>query len=63
MAKKETYKSATQELEKILTEIQSPNVDIDTLTNKIKRASELIKWCKEKLRSTEKEINGIFEDE
>lgn len=54
------YKEAQQEIEKILKDIENGNIDIDKLTEKVKKACELIKFCNTKLTSTENEINEIF---
>ncbi len=63
MAKKEfSFNGAVKEIEEILQNIESGNLDVDRLSNEVKRASELIKQCQKKLRSTEEEINGIFRD-
>ena len=57
-----TYKEATQELEAILKAIETDAVDVDELTQKVQRSSELIKICKLKLRTAEEAINQVFED-
>ena len=63
MAKKEfSFNDAVEEIEKILRNIESGDLDIDKLSVEVKRASELIKLCQKKLRSTEDEINSIFRD-
>jgi exodeoxyribonuclease VII small subunit len=63
MAKKEfSFNSAVIEIEEILHKIESGDLDIDKLSVEVKRASELIKECQKKLRSTEEEINSIFKD-
>jgi exodeoxyribonuclease VII small subunit len=56
-----TYSSAISELEEIVNEIESGEVDVDVLTAKVKRASELIKFCKDNLRDTQKEVNKVLE--
>jgi exodeoxyribonuclease VII small subunit len=61
-AKKETYKSAVEELEKIVEEIENESIDVDILAEKVKRASYLIKLCKNKLKSTDDEVKGILTD-
>ena len=58
-----TYREATQELEDILRAIENDSVDVDELTEKVKRSSQLIKFCKEKLRSAEKAIDQVFNEE
>jgi exodeoxyribonuclease VII small subunit len=63
MAKKEfSFNEAVIEIEDILKNIESGDLDVDRLSVEVKRASELIKQCQKKLRSTEEEINSIFKD-
>jgi len=57
-----TYSKAEEELNSILREIETENVDIDNLTKKIKRACELLKFCNTKLKSTDEEVKKILED-
>lgn len=56
-----TYSSAITELEEIVNEIESGEVDVGVLTEKVKRASEMIKFCKDNLRDTQKEVNKVLE--
>lgn len=56
-----TYSQAKQELEEIVSAIESGELDVDALTEKVKRASELIAFCKEKLTKTDKELQKILE--
>lgn len=56
-----TYTSAITELEGIVSEIESGEVDVDVLAVKVKRASELIKFCRDNLRDTQKEVNKVLE--
>jgi len=60
--KKTTYKEAVEELEEILTSLEESHPDVDSLTAKVKRAAELIKFCKGKLFETEAEIEKIIEE-
>ena len=62
MAKKESYKSAIDELEEILSQLEANELEVDELTVKAKRATELIKLCKEKLYKTTEEVNNILCD-
>lgn len=63
MAKKEkTYNDAVQELQIILDKIESGDLDVDVLTEEIKKASVLLKFCKEKLYKADTEIKKILEN-
>ncbi|MBK7134360.1 MAG: exodeoxyribonuclease VII small subunit [Bacteroidales bacterium] len=63
MAKKEfSFNDAVSEIEEILQNIEGGELDVDKLSVEVKRASELIKQCQKKLKSTEDEINSIFRD-
>jgi len=63
MTKKEfSFNQAVNDIEKILEEIESGEMDVDRLSVEVKRASELIRQCQKKLKSTEEEINAIFKD-
>jgi exodeoxyribonuclease VII small subunit len=56
------YEEAYQELVEIVQRIESGEISIDELSDKVKRASVLLKYCKEKLHNTEKDIDGILQD-
>jgi exodeoxyribonuclease VII small subunit len=61
MAKKEfSFSEAVTEIGEILKQIESGELDVDKLSVEVKRASELIRQCQKKLRTTEEEINDIF---
>lgn len=61
MAKTElTYEAAYEELRLIAGEIENESVPVDILAEKVKRASLLIEFCQQKLRSTEAEVNNII---
>ncbi|WP_047446246.1 exodeoxyribonuclease VII small subunit [Alistipes sp. ZOR0009] len=63
MAKKElTYNDALEELKGILQRLEGQEVNIDQIATDVKRSSELIKFCKEKLRKTEEEVDTILRD-
>jgi exodeoxyribonuclease VII small subunit len=57
-----SYKDAFTELEEILYKLENNELDVDDLTSNVKKASELIKFCKSKLFETESEIEKIIED-
>lgn len=55
-----TYELAYKELAEIAQEIETESVSVDILAEKVKRASELIEFCQNKLRATETEVNKII---
>ena len=64
MAKQEiTYQAAVKEIEDILEKIEEGQLDVDELSKNVKRVTELLKICKNKLHKTEDEVNKILEDE
>lgn len=54
-----TYQSAWTELQKIVNDLQGGSVGIDELTGKIERAAELVRFCRERLRSTEDAVGRL----
>lgn len=62
MKKTESYESALQELKTIVSDIENDSVSVDELTKKVKRASELIKFCKNILTKTETDVNSALDD-
>lgn len=64
MAKKElSFSDSMKEVETILSRMEQGEMDIDELSVSVKRASELIKMCQKRLKSTEEEIGNIFRDD
>lgn len=62
MAKKEqTYGEAMQELQQIMSRIENEELDIDILLEEVKKAANLIKFCKDKLQKTNVEIQKILD--
>ena len=56
------YKDAIEEIESIVNEVENETVDVDVLTEKVKRATFLIKLCKQKLRKTDNEVKKILKE-
>ena len=54
-----TFSVAIQELEEILERIDNDAVDIDGLAGELKRATELLELCREKIRKAEVEVGQI----
>lgn len=59
---KTSYDKAFEELQTIVREIEDGEISVDELSEKVKRASELIKICKNKLSSTEEDVNKILKE-
>lgn len=55
-----TYNDAFEELQLIVSEIESGQTNVDELTEKIRRASQLIAICKAKLTSSEEEVEKLL---
>ncbi|MFK7784174.1 MAG: exodeoxyribonuclease VII small subunit [Crocinitomicaceae bacterium] len=62
MSKKQTYSDAFAELQQIVADIEDGEISVDELSEKVKRASELIAVCKKKLTSTEEDVNSILKE-
>lgn len=62
MAEKFNYEKAKAELETILEELERGEAGIDTLARQVKRAAELIRLCREKLKNTEREVEGLLDE-
>jgi exodeoxyribonuclease VII small subunit len=57
-----SYAEAVLQIEEILQKIETGELDVDDLAEKVKQASELLKLCKGKLFQTEKEIEKILKE-
>lgn len=62
MNEKITYSKAFDELQAIVSEIEEGEISLDDLSEKLNRAAYLIKICKKKLSTTEKDVNEILQD-
>ena len=57
-----SYKDAVGELDSLLRQMQSPECDIDKLSEYTARALTLLKYCKEKLMKTEAEVQSLLSE-
>jgi exodeoxyribonuclease VII small subunit len=60
--KEQSYTKAYEELQQIVESMENEDVSIDDLEKNIKRASELLKICKDKLHKTEISVLKNLED-
>ena len=63
MAEKMSYGESVQELEAILSRLRGVDVDIDSLAVDVKRATELIAYCRQRLAGVEEEVGKILQKE
>jgi exodeoxyribonuclease VII small subunit len=62
MDKGKNYTEAILELEAIVAEIEEGSVTVDVLSEKVRRAAELIRICKARLTSTEEEVRKVLDE-
>ncbi|MFI3282985.1 MAG: exodeoxyribonuclease VII small subunit [Rikenellaceae bacterium] len=62
MAKKTIkYEEAIAQIDEILKRIRSGEISVDELSAEVKRATELITLCRERLHKAEAEVKSIIE--
>ena len=58
--KEQKYEAAFAELQAIVRKMENDELDIDQLSEQLKRVQELIKLCRDKLTKTDEEIKKIL---
>lgn len=62
MAKKElTYKEALGRIREIVAEIERGDLDVDLLSDRVKEASRLLRFCDDKLRRVDADVRQALE--
>ncbi len=56
------YATAVIELDEILAELEDDSLDVDILGDRVKRASELITFCRERITSAQTQVEQIVAD-
>lgn len=56
-----TYKDAIKKLEDIVHRIENEDPDVDEISGLVKEANELLMFCKKRLKTTEEEVQQVFE--
>ena len=59
--KPKNYKAAIERIESIVEIIENQEPDIDEMTALVKEATELIDFCKKKLKTAENDLNSSLE--
>lgn len=62
MKQKIKYEAAFAELQTIVRRMENDELDIDQMSEQLKRAQNLIKLCKEKLTKAEEDIQKILSE-
>ena len=60
MEEKLTYKSAMEEIESLVKLLEENKLDVDELSEKVKRMAVLVELCKGKLHRTEEDVNNVL---
>jgi len=55
------YNKAVQRLDEIISKIESEDIDVDELADKVKEAVNLIKVCKAKIEKAEMEVKEVVD--
>ncbi len=58
-----SYSDAIAEIESILQMLEDGKLNVDELSEKVSRVTDLVKLCRDRLYLTEKQINKTLEDE
>lgn len=56
-----TYAAAVSELEAILADLESDDVDVDRLADQVRRAAALVRFCRSRILEARVEIEQILE--
>ncbi|MCD7931567.1 MAG: exodeoxyribonuclease VII small subunit [Tannerellaceae bacterium] len=59
---KESYQEAIEMLRQIVVDIESGQLEVDILSEKVKEATRLIKLCKEKLFKVDEEVKKVLDE-
>lgn len=62
MKNPESYSEALKELEEIVEHLETDDIAVDELLDKVKRSSELLHYCQDKLSKTEEEVKAVLQE-
>ncbi len=62
MKEQVSYAEAFEALQTIVSEIEQGAISVDELSEKVRKAAQLIRICKSRLTTTEEDINKILEE-
>lgn len=56
------YEEAVAQIEDIVRRLENNEMDIDSLSDELKKAQRLMRTCKDKLLKAESDVNNILKD-
>ena len=54
------FTAAVAELDQIVADLESSQLDVDALTTKVARAAELVTWCRERIDGTRLQVEQVL---
>ncbi|MBR3451205.1 MAG: exodeoxyribonuclease VII small subunit [Bacteroidales bacterium] len=61
MDEKKKYEEVFAELEKLVKKIEDPERDLSAIGADVKKAMELIAWCRDYIRGNQEEIDKLMQ--
>lgn len=62
MSEELTYQAAITELETILSELETSAIDVDQLSTRLGRATELVRFCRDRLTVVQADVDDVLKD-
>lgn len=63
MKTEKKYEEVQAELEKLVARIEDPERDLATIGGDVKKAKELIRWCRNYLAGTQADVEKLMKEE
>ena len=63
MKEQKTYEEVFASLEKLVTAIEDPKRDLSAVASDVRKALELIAWCKEYLRGDREKMDELWKED
>jgi exodeoxyribonuclease VII small subunit len=57
-----SYRESINEIEEILSSIENEEPDVDILSEKVKRVTYLLKYCRNKIYKTKDEVDNVLKN-
>lgn len=58
-----TYDKAVAELEALVEGLENPQKDFSAVQTDVRRAMELVRWCRKYIRASQQETDRLMEEE